>query len=86
VFHRPQAGHLPIHLADSCPQFSQPYAVLSFIVWNYVGGMGMMWDMGYLGDCSQSSSSLRAMESFSGMVGRLSRRNQPPLAISLRWR
>ena len=30
VFHCPQAGHLPIHFADSCPQFSQTYAILSF--------------------------------------------------------
>ena len=32
---------------------------------------------------SQSSRSILAMESFSGMLGRLSLRNQPPLAISL---
>jgi predicted RNA-binding Zn-ribbon protein involved in translation (DUF1610 family) len=32
VFHCPQAGHLPIHLGDSCPQFSQTYAVLSFAI------------------------------------------------------
>lgn len=30
VFHCPQAGHFPIHFADSCPQFSQTYAILSF--------------------------------------------------------
>ena len=30
VFHCPQAGHLPIHLGDSCPQFSQTNIVLSF--------------------------------------------------------
>jgi len=30
VFHWPQAGHLPIHLGDSCPQLEQTYAVLSF--------------------------------------------------------
>ena len=29
VFHWPHAGHLPIHLADSCPQFSQTYIVFS---------------------------------------------------------
>ena len=86
VFHRPQAGHLPIHLADSCPQFSQTYAVLSFIAGDYMGDLDMMGNVGYLGDCSQSSSSMRAMDSFSGMVGRLSRLNQPPLAISLRCR
>jgi hypothetical protein len=32
VFHLPQAGHLPIHLGDSCPQFSQTYAILSFAI------------------------------------------------------
>jgi hypothetical protein len=32
VFHCPQAGHLPIHLGDSCPQFSQTYAILSFAI------------------------------------------------------
>jgi hypothetical protein len=32
VFHCPQAGHFPIHLGDSCPQFEQTYAVLSFAI------------------------------------------------------
>ena len=32
VFHWPQAGHLPIHLADSCPQLSQTYMILSFAI------------------------------------------------------
>ena len=32
VFHCPQAGHFPIHFADSCPQFSQTYAILSFAI------------------------------------------------------
>ncbi len=32
VFQRPQLGHLPIHLADSCPQWSHTYAVLSFAI------------------------------------------------------
>ena len=32
VFHCPQLGHFPIHLVDSCPQFEQTYAVLSFAI------------------------------------------------------
>jgi hypothetical protein len=32
VFHCPQAGHLPIHFGDSCPQFEQTYAILSFAI------------------------------------------------------
>ena len=32
VFHCPQLGHLPIHLADSCPQLLQTYAILSFAI------------------------------------------------------
>ena len=34
VFHCPHDGHLPIHLADSCPQLSQTYAILSFAIYN----------------------------------------------------
>jgi hypothetical protein len=32
VFHLPHAGHFPIHLGDSCPQFSHTYATLSFAI------------------------------------------------------
>jgi hypothetical protein len=32
VFHWPQAGHLPIHFGDSCPQLEHTYAVLSFAI------------------------------------------------------
>ena len=32
VFHWPQLGHLPIHLADSCPQLLQTYAILDFAI------------------------------------------------------
>ena len=32
VFHWPQLGHLPIHLALSCPQFSHTYATFSFAI------------------------------------------------------
>ena len=32
VFHCPQLGHLPIHLALSCPQLLQTYAILSFAI------------------------------------------------------
>jgi len=32
VFHWPHEGHLPIHFADSCPQFEQTYAILSFAI------------------------------------------------------
>jgi len=32
VFHSPQLGHLPIHLADSCPQLSHTYAILSLAI------------------------------------------------------
>jgi hypothetical protein len=32
VFHCPQAGHFPIHFADSCPQFEQTYIVLSLAI------------------------------------------------------
>jgi hypothetical protein len=32
VFHWPQLGHLPIHLAYSCPQFSQTYITFSFAI------------------------------------------------------
>jgi hypothetical protein len=32
VFHSPQAGHLPIHFGDSCPQLEQTYAILSFAI------------------------------------------------------
>ena len=32
VFHCPQLGHLPIHLALSCPQLLQTYAILSLAI------------------------------------------------------
>lgn len=32
VFHRPQLGHLPIHLGDSCPHSEHTYAILSFAI------------------------------------------------------
>lgn len=36
VFHWPQLGHLPIHLADSCPQLLHTYAVLVFAIYTKV--------------------------------------------------
>ena len=32
VFHSPQAGHLPIHLEYSLPQFEQNHTVFAFVV------------------------------------------------------
>ncbi len=35
VFQFPQLGHFPIHFDDSCPQFEQTYAILSFAISHY---------------------------------------------------